>query len=337
MRISFHTNHQFLLITIALSFLILSVSIAVMPAYFVQENNPPLNNLVNNNEAIQRGKEIYIAEGCQSCHTQQVRSNVIDRQWGDRPSIPADYAGNTRIDIWRSSASVLGSERTGPDLTNVGQRQPGELWHYLHLYNPRSVVKASIMPGYPWLFEEVTRVENEEKLVNIPEKYGPGNRIKIITTQRAKDLVTYLLSLKQAAVPEYLKTEFDAYEWQVVKDSSLNEEKGMSLDGKKLYVDNCQVCHQKSGEGVDGAFPPLAGSQYANKQDPSFMITTVLYGLDRDNKYGAMMPFVDRLTDKEIAAILSFERSSWGNKGGKVSANEVKLIREAGKPSQWPL
>ncbi|MEZ4790278.1 MAG: cbb3-type cytochrome c oxidase subunit II [Flavobacteriales bacterium] len=47
----------------------------------------------------------------------------------------------------------MGSERTGPDLTNIGKRQPGVQWHLLHLYDPR-MVQGSIMPRYPWLFEE---------------------------------------------------------------------------------------------------------------------------------------------------------------------------------------
>ena len=56
--------------------------------------------------------------------------------------------------MWQPYApAVLGSERTGPDLSNVGARQASEVWQYLHLYNPRSVVEGSIMPAFPWLFD----------------------------------------------------------------------------------------------------------------------------------------------------------------------------------------
>lgn len=338
-KLSFHTNHQLLLITIGLSFLGLSTVIAILPAYQVQENNPPLPQAKQLNQAELRGKMVYISEGCQACHTQQVRSNAIDQPWGERPAIPADFANNTRMNFWRNTASVLGSERTGPDLTNIGERQPGDLWHLLHLYNPRSVVKESIMPAYPWLFREVDKVEYGQREINVPEDYAPENGKKVITTQKVDDLVDYLISLKQAPVPKYVKTEFDAYKWQKVKtqDPQQKAKEVLQLDGAMLYKANCKVCHQDRGQGIAGAFPPLAGSEYANDDDPSRMITTVLYGLDRDNEYEVMLAFSNTLTDEEIAAILTFERSNWGNDAPEVTAEQVKEIRDQGQPNDWPL
>ena len=336
---NFHTNHKLLLTAIGLGFLTLSTIIAILPAYNVQNNNPPLPESSKLNDAELRGKMIYISEGCQACHTQQVRSNAIDQPWGERPSIPADYAANTRMNFWRNTASVLGSERTGPDLTNIGNRQPGDLWHLLHLYNPRSVMEESIMPAYPWLFKEVDRVRKGERAINLPEEFTPKNGKKVITTRKVDDLVAYLISLKQAPVPKYVDTSFDSYSWQKVKKKSDIQKANevLELDGAKLYAGNCQVCHQSNGQGIPGAFPSLAGSEYANDDDPTKMITTVLYGLDRDNEYGVMLSFENTLSDEEIAAILTFERSSWGNEAPEVKAEEVKRIRTEGKPEDWPL
>lgn len=338
-KISFHTNHQWLLVTIGLSFLGLSTMIAILPAYRVQENNPPLSTASQLSPTELRGKMIYISEGCQACHTQQVRSNAIDQPWGERPSIPADFASNTRMNVWRNTASVLGSERTGPDLTNIGNRQPGDLWHLLHLYNPRSVVKESIMPAYPWLFKEVEQVDFGQRVLNIPEGYAPANGKQVVTTPQVEDLVAYLIALKQAPVPKYVDTEFDAYEWQKVQEKTPEQRavEVLQLDGAKLYAANCKVCHQDQGQGIKGAFPALAGSEYANEQDPTRMITTVLYGLDRENEYGVMLAFNNTLSDEEIAAILTFERNSWGNNAPEVSAEQVKEIRDQGQPKEWPL
>src|SRR5690606_38982328 len=117
--------------------------------------NAPLPGMESPSAEVQRGLHIYIREGCVACHTQQVRNIEMDNVWGDRPSMPADYYySKKRMDVWRQSPSLLGSERTGPDLTHVGSRQPSLDWHLLHLYNPRLVVGESVMPGYPWLFEE---------------------------------------------------------------------------------------------------------------------------------------------------------------------------------------
>jgi len=337
MNFNFHTNHKLLLATIGLSFLTLSTIIAIIPAYTVQENNPPLAGAPKLNDSELRGKMIYISEGCQACHTQQVRSNAIDQQWGERPSIPADFAANTRMNFWRNTASLLGSERTGPDLTNVGLRQPGDLWHFLHLYNPRAVVKESVMPAYPWLFQEVKEVKRGQRQINLPDEYTPANGEKIIVTQRVNDLVAYLVSLKQAPVPDYVDVTFNSYDWQKVEKGDPTKKEVLKVDGEKLYSANCKVCHQDKGQGIKGAFPSLAGSEYANNEDPTDMIATVLFGLDRDNEYGAMIAFNNTLSDEEIAAILTFERGNWGNEGAEVKEADVKAIREKGKPEDWPL
>jgi cytochrome c oxidase cbb3-type subunit 2 len=85
-----------------------------------------------------------VASGCSYCHTQQVRPLPQDAVFG-RPSAPGDFTYQT--------PELLGSERTGPDLTNVGARQASTVWQYIHLYNPRAVVPQSIMPAFEWLFE----------------------------------------------------------------------------------------------------------------------------------------------------------------------------------------
>src|SRR5690606_22956171 len=101
------------------------------------------------------GRQIYIANGCVYCHSQQPRdpsfaSGDKDRGWG-RTSVPGDYAYDT--------PHLLGTMRTGPDLFNIGARQPSKDWHLLHLYNPQAVVKDSIMPPYRFLFRWVRRSE----------------------------------------------------------------------------------------------------------------------------------------------------------------------------------
>src|SRR5690606_30574008 len=112
-----------------------------------------------------------MANGCVACHTQQVRNLDMDKIWGKRPSIAADYAGITRTDFWRNTATLMGTERTGPDLTDIGNRQPSQAWNLLHLYQPRAVVENSIMPAYPWLFEEKDSVGKDDVEVVVPDKY----------------------------------------------------------------------------------------------------------------------------------------------------------------------
>ncbi|HET8839779.1 MAG TPA: cbb3-type cytochrome c oxidase subunit II [Flavobacteriaceae bacterium] len=168
---NFHKDLKMLMIVAGGIYLVLVFFVSIVPANDLAYVEPlptaePLNDMER------KGLEVYVAENCVACHTQQVRNIEMDKMWGDRPSIPSDfYYDKQRIDVWRQSPSLLGSERTGPDLTNIGKRQPSEAWHLLHLYNPRSVVDASIMPSYAWLFEEKdsTQITEDDVVLNVPK------------------------------------------------------------------------------------------------------------------------------------------------------------------------
>lgn len=198
MEFNFHKNHKLLFGTVFWGFIFLSLLIAVIPAMWVEEENEPLPASEPLTEIEQRGLNVFISEGCVYCHTQQVRPIDMDEHWG-RPSAPGDYARLGPQDIWRQTPAVLGSERTGPDLSTIAERQPSDVWHYMHLYNPRSVVEESIMPSYPWLFEVKENPADNETVVSMPGKYGPEGG-QVIATEKAEALVAYLLSLKQVSL-----------------------------------------------------------------------------------------------------------------------------------------
>jgi len=145
----------------------------------------------------QQGKKVYIREGCMYCHTQQVRpkgfGTDFERGWGDRNTVARDYILQDRV--------LLGTMRTGPDLTNVGQRIPSREWHMQHLYDPRVADshKNSIMPPFNYLFE-VREIDGEPspRAVQFGEGHpsAPPEGYEIIPTEDAEALVAYLLSLK---------------------------------------------------------------------------------------------------------------------------------------------
>src|SRR6266403_1884495 len=98
--------------------------------------------------------------------------------------------------------------------------------------------------------------------------------------------------------------------------------------GEQVYGNKCAACHQLTGEGLPGVFPPLKGSTVVTSGDPTEHIRTVLRGLAGKAiggvAYAATMPaFADQLSDEEVAAVLSHERTSWGNQAPPVKPEDV--------------
>ncbi|SDE47316.1 cytochrome c oxidase cbb3-type subunit 2 [Pricia antarctica] len=326
----FHKNHKILVLASLVGFVTLSFIVAVFPAYQMQDV-APLPDQAKLTDQEREGLHVYISQGCVTCHTQQVRNIEMDNVWGDRPSIPSDYYySKQRIDVWRQSPSLLGSERTGPDLTNIGKRQSSPDWHLLHLYNPRSVVGASVMPSYPWLFDVVdsSSVKEEDVVVNLPENFAGPSGTTVIAKDEALQLVAYLKSLKQTELPDGQVEKFIPALKKIQTEGMEGGTKSTGPDGGNLYQQVCAVCHQADGTGVAGAFPPLAGSPIVNNEDPEMMIKIILQGYDARSEYAVMQPFADQLSDVEIAAIATHERSSWGNDAPEVKEEDVKKIRD---------
>jgi cytochrome c oxidase cbb3-type subunit 2 len=245
--------------------------------------------------------------------------------------MPPDYFySKERLNFFQQSPSLLGSERSGPDLTDVGNRR-GDTWNYIHLFNPRAVEPHSIMPAYPWLFKLKKTSDKNDVVVAVPKEFLTDTSYKVVATQRAQYLVKYLMTLKQTKLPNETAPQFlPSSKLKVSKDGTVGGAKGSNMpDGAKLYSSTCQACHQANGKGLPGAFPPLAGSPIVNGDDIETYIKIVLQGYDAREEYGVMPPFAEQLSDEEIAAIINHERSSWGNKAAPIKVEEVKKVRSS--------
>jgi cytochrome c oxidase cbb3-type subunit II len=148
----------------------------------------------------QQGVEVYKANGCIYCHSQQVRPEGfgadLTRSWGQRRTVSRDYLYDKPV--------MLGTMRTGPDLTNIGLRQSSVSWHMLHLYDPRLPSKGSIMPPFRFLFEQrKIRERPSPEALKLPEEMAPPAGYEIVPKPEAVALVQYLLSLKASTpLPE---------------------------------------------------------------------------------------------------------------------------------------
>lgn len=112
------------------------------------------------------------------------------------------------------------------------------------------------------------------------------------------------------------------------------------VDGKLIFGAKCAACHQATGLGVAGVFPPLAGAEWVTG-DEKVLVNIVLHGINgeievKGHKYSGAMPAFSALGDDELAAVLSYIRSDWGNRAPAVKTETVKTLREASKGRTTP-
>jgi cytochrome c oxidase cbb3-type subunit 2 len=312
MNLQTHTNLPLLFGLAAGGFIALSMAVGVAPAIWVAQHNAPIPGSTPLTPEQQEGLRVYVAEGCGYCHTQQVRPLAGDTLFG-RPSAPGDYARLVPLSALIQVPEILGTERTGPDLSDVAARQPSDVWHYIHLYQPRAVVNASIMPAFPWLFQLTRAPDSQATRVPLPTGFAPAG-MSVVVTARAHALVAYLLSLKQPTI--------GGPRTAVANNAAA---------GAQVYATRCASCHQPTGAGFPGAFPPLAGDSVVNGPAAE-QLEVVLNGLHgrtiKGVGYAAAMPaWGAMLSDAEIAAVVTYERSSWGNHGTPVTAQNVAAAR----------
>jgi cytochrome c oxidase cbb3-type subunit 2 len=334
----FFNDHKKLFRAVFGFFLALSLFVAILPALDNQKNNAPLPHAVPLGEDAVKGKALFIANGCVACHTQQVRNLEMDKVWGPRPGIAADYAGIHRTDFWRNTATLMGSERTGPDLTNIGLRQPGYSWHLTHLFNPRILVKESIMPAYPWLFTIKEKQDKGDIVAPVPPEFMEGGTGKAVATPEALQLVAYLVSLKQVDLPDGRPVPDFLYKRPLASSSgsgssgsaaSNGSPGGAALpDGAELYAIYCRGCHQPDGKGLQGAYPPLKDSKVVLDDNPEPMVDIILNGYTGRIREGfGPMPAVGTINDlspEQVAAIMNHEKSSLGNQAKQVDLATIK-------------
>jgi len=143
-------NHESVEINAGLMIVLIMLAISIgglveiVPLYYIDDTVEKVEGVRPYTPLEQRGRDIYIREGCYTCHSQMIRPfRDEDMRYGHY-----SLAAESKYD----HPFQWGSKRTGPDLARVGGKY-SNAWHTQHLVNPRDVVPESIMPNYPWLLE----------------------------------------------------------------------------------------------------------------------------------------------------------------------------------------
>ena len=179
-------------------FVILVISVGglveIVPLFFMKSTTEPVTGLKPYSALELSGRDIYIREGCVSCHSQMIRPFRTETERYGHYSVAGEFVYD-RPFLW-------GSKRTGPDLARVGGRYSNN-WHRIHLANPRDVVPGSIMPGYPWLQEtELDSSDIEAKMSALAMLGHPYSEAEINAAEKSLEgksevdaLIAYLQNL----------------------------------------------------------------------------------------------------------------------------------------------
>ena len=133
----------------------------LIPPFFLARTVTPISAVKPYSALELAGRDIYIKEGCNSCHTQMIRPFKWEVDRFDPGKVYGRDGYSKAGEFVYDHPFLWGSKRTGPDLAHESQIQPSADWHKRHLINPRETSPGSIMPAYPWLFEDSAKVDAE--------------------------------------------------------------------------------------------------------------------------------------------------------------------------------
>jgi len=214
------------------------VFVVVLVPYLTRHDAPSeLHRLRSSEESA--GRALYIANGCVYCHSQSIRT--ID--WGlgaERIAQAGDYVADRPI--------LLGSQRTGPDLSQEGGEHPDD-WHVAHFINPRYTRPNSIMPAFKYL-----GIEEISLLTTYVQSLGLKNADKRMERQRFwKNEAIKAYEAGPEKNVEWLNNHVPQG-WRDIPNPYPTTEAGLAR-GQKIYQDNCLGCHSPIGDGMGPAQP----------------------------------------------------------------------------------
>lgn len=166
--------------------------VEIVPLFAQKQMTEPVEGLKPLTAIQLEGRDVYIREGCNVCHTQMIRPLRTETERYGHFSVAGEFVYEHPF-LW-------GSKRTGPDLARVGQKY-SDAWHRAHLDNPRDVVPESNMPAYPWLAENILTGKYSAKKMQALRSVGvPYTDEDIATAEKAVQGKT-----EQDAVVAYLQ------------------------------------------------------------------------------------------------------------------------------------
>ena len=316
-------NYLIAAVFVALIFLTIIFVTAILPATTFQPEATEAAHLYTASEW--RGREVYKREGCVYCHTQFVRYQ--DREGGEMVQ-----AG----DFVHETPHLLGTERTGPDLSNVGGKYP-DAWHWAHHMQPRSVKPGSLMPSFSFLKDDEMRdliayvqtLGRERELAArrrgmVPQQKTGSVKGEFKETPQAthndegagsKDPITWL------EAPQEMRDE-----WRRIAKNVDTGNSAIANSGRGIYMQNCAVCHGVTGRG-NGPISSSMIKKPANFTRPFYKgyKDSLWYWRVKEGVAGTRMPRWGRsLSEQQMAYVVAFLKTLPAD--GSVPSGQLEVI-----------
>ena len=225
----------------------------------------------------QEGRDVYIREGCNNCHTQTVRPLVSDVLRYGEYSKSGEFVYD-RPFLW-------GSKRTGPDLARLGGKYP-DAWHYKHMDSPRAMVPKTNMPDYEWIRDyplDPQMIQRKMETLDFPYT---AEEIKALEGKNEMDAIVAYMQKLGSDIPWREATETNIV-GELVNPYTETDQATISSWGS-IYLENCAACHGEQMEGEIG--PELIGEDY----DDEILFELIYSGITD----GGMPSFSSLGTDK---------------------------------------
>jgi cytochrome c oxidase cbb3-type subunit I/II len=175
--------------SLALVAILIGGVIEFVPAFLIKSNVPTITSVKPYTPLELHGRDIYIREGCNTCHSQMVRPFRDETERYGEYSKAGEFVYDHPF-LW-------GSKRTGPDLHRVGAKYP-DSWHFNHMLDPTSMSPGSIMPRYPWLFEQQVDADLTPAMISalrnvgVPYEEGFEDQANVLMSKQAALIATNL-------------------------------------------------------------------------------------------------------------------------------------------------
>jgi len=299
--------------------LVIGGAVEIIPMVFVKTNIPTIEAVTPYSPLELEGRDVYISNGCYTCHSQMVRPFRWETERYGEYSKIGEFVYDHPFQ-W-------GSRRTGPDLARTGTIggpfYKSKAWHYNHFMSPQDMNEQSIMPAYPWFATKEVNLKYLPKKIRVMQflgvPYEAGYDTKAVEDYmaQAEEIVAELKASGIDANPKSEMVAMIAYMHKVGRDISAQPDKevekevensesdtvkvsDVTLEMIDIYAKNCASCHGANGEGI-AIFPSLIDDEwiYGNSEEEIAKRIT-------EGSLEKGMPAFSELTEEQVKNLATF-------------------------------